>query len=140
MIKTQRLALFLAWLISLSALLISLYSSEIRNMPVCHLCWYQRIMLYPLSIILGIAIFRDDLSIYVYALPLSLMGAFFALYQYLLQMFPRWAPISFCSTGPSCSDIHFQIFGFITFPLLSLMAALLITILLLIIIPRFARH
>lgn len=132
MIQTKRLALFLAWFISLCALLISLYSSEIRGLPVCHLCWYQRIMLYPLSIILGVAIFRDDLGIYIYAIPLSLIGALFALYQYLLQMFPRLAPISFCSTGPSCADIHLQLFGFITFPLLSLIAALFISILLLI--------
>ena len=130
--NTKRFALFFAWVISLSALIITLYSSEIRNVPVCHLCWYQRIMLYPLAIILGIAIFRDDLKIYIYALPLSLIGALFALYQYLLQMFPKFAPISFCSTGPSCSDIHLQIFGFITFPLLSLIAALLISALLLI--------
>src|SRR3990167_4327207 len=130
--NTKRFALFFAWVISLTALLITLYSSEIRNIPVCHLCWYQRIMLYPLAILLGIAIFRDDLKIYIYALPLSLIGALFAFYQYLLQMFPKFAPISFCSTGPSCSDIHLQIFGFITFPLLSLIAALLISALLLI--------
>lgn len=130
-ISAKRFALFLAWIISLSALIITLYSSEVKNMPVCHLCWYQRIALYPLTLILGIAIYRDDLTIYIYALPLTLIGAIFALYQYLLQMFPKWAPISFCSTGPSCSDIHLQIFGFITFPLLSLIAALLMTFLLL---------
>jgi disulfide bond formation protein DsbB len=130
-ISTKRLALFLAWIISLSALIITLYSGEVKNIPVCHLCWYQRISLYPLSIILGIAIFRDDLRIYIYALPLALIGALFAAYQYFLQMFPKLAPISFCSTGPSCSDIHLQILGFITFPLLSLVAALLIAFLLL---------
>ncbi len=130
-INTKRFALFLAWIISLSALLITLYSSEIQNIPVCHMCWYQRVMLYPLSIILGIAIFRDDLKIYIYAMPLAIFGALFALYQYIEQMFPKLAPISLCSTGPSCSDIHLQIFGFITFPLLSLMAAIMISLLLL---------
>lgn len=125
--NTKRFALFFAWLISLSALLISLYSSEIQNIPVCHLCWYQRIFLYPLALILGLALFRDDLKIYIYTLPLSLLAALFALYQYLQQRFPNFGPISFCSTGPSCRDIHLQLFGFITFPLLSLVAALLIS-------------
>lgn len=130
-LNQKRFALFVAWIIAISAVIITLYSSEVRNIPVCHLCWYQRIALYPLSIILGIAIFRDDLRIVIYALPLSLIGAIFALYQYLEQMFPKFAPISFCGVGPSCSDIHLQIFGFITFPFLSLMASILISILLL---------
>jgi disulfide bond formation protein DsbB len=135
-INNKRFALFLAWIISISAVIITLYSSEIANTPVCHMCWYQRIMLYPLAIILGIAIFRDDLKIYIYALPLTLIGAAFALYQYLEQMFPKLAPISLCSTGPSCSDIHLKIFGFITFPLLSLIAALTIAALLLLAKPK----
>lgn len=131
-LSTKRLSLLLAWLIALTALIITLYSSEIKNLPVCHLCWYQRIGMYPLTVLLAIALFRDDLSIYIYAIPLALITAVFAFYQYLLQMFPKFAPISFCTAGPSCSDIHLQLFGFITFPFLSFIAAFAIIILLVI--------
>ncbi len=127
----RQLSLFFAWLIALIALIATLYSSEILNMAVCHLCWYQRICIYPLVILLGIGAFRDDRNVVIYALPLAILGACFALYQYLQQMIPGFALIELCGAGPSCSDIHFKLFGFITFPFLSLIASLAIAFLLL---------
>lgn len=126
----KRFALFSAWLIALIAMLMTLYSSEVALIPVCHLCWYQRICIYPLSIILAIAVFHDDRHIYIYAIPLAVVGAFFALYQYLIQMIPNWGPIEFCTAGPDCRQIYFQLFGFINYPFLSLLACLLIIFLL----------
>ncbi len=122
--------LFFAWLIALIALLATLYSSEILSLPVCHLCWYQRTAMYPLAIILGIAAYRNDNGIKLYAIPLTLIGALFALYQYLEQMIPGFAPIGLCGSGPDCSNIHLQLWGFITFPFLSLIAFLVILFLL----------
>lgn len=122
--------LFLTWLIALFAFLIAQYSSDILNFPVCHLCWYQRICIYPLAIILGIAAFRNDGNIAIYTIPLTLLGAFFALYQYLEQMIPNFSPINVCQQGPSCSVIHIHYFGFITFPFASLIACMVMTVLL----------
>lgn len=132
----KRTALLFAWIIALVATLITLYASEIRQLPVCHLCWYQRICIYPLAIILGIASFRDDLTITRYGMPLTVLGGLFALYQYLMQMIPDFAPIRFCLAGVSCSDIHLRLFGFVTYPFLSLFACLSILILLLIARPK----
>lgn len=123
--------LYLAWLIAVAGLIISLFASEVFNLPVCHLCWYQRVCLYPLAIILGIASFYEDRSIANYAIPLCVLGFLFALYQYLQQMIPGFAPINFCSTqGPSCTLIHFKLLGFITFPFLTLLATVVMTALL----------
>lgn len=134
--NTQRLCLFLAWVISIIAVLVTLYASEIAKMPVCHLCWYQRISLYPLAIILGIAIFRDDRQIVIYALPLVLIAALFALYQYLEQMLPGFMPINFCTMGPSCAEVTFRVWGFVTFPFLSLIACVAMSILLILAKPK----
>lgn len=122
----KRLCLLAAWLIAVFALMATLYSSIVLKMAVCHLCWFQRIFMYPLVLILGLATFFDDFRVRLYALPMALIGAIFALYQYLEQMIPGFAPIKLCGTGPACSDIHIKFFGFITFPFLSIVAFLLI--------------
>ncbi len=120
----QQYCLLAAWLIALIATLISLYASEILGMRVCSLCWYQRICIYPLALILGIATYRQDLNIYVYTLPLAFLGAIFALYQYLEQMIPSFGPLVVCSPEVDCRKIDWQLFGFITLPSLSLLACM----------------
>jgi len=128
----RQTCLFIAWVIALTALVISLYSSMIKLLPVCHLCWYQRICIYPLTIILGIGAFIDDRRSAIYALPLALIAALLALYQYILQWYPQLESIGVCGLGPKCSEIHFKYLGFITYPFLSLIASTLICILLII--------
>ena len=122
--------LFAAWLIALFAMLYSLYSSEIAGMAVCPLCWYQRICLYPLAVIIGIGAFNADIHAVRYAIALPMIGSVFALYQYLEQMIPGFSPIKICTAGGDCSAIHFKWLGFITFPLLSFAACWIIVILL----------
>ncbi len=126
----QSLYLLGAWLIALTAFILTQYSTLILHQPVCYLCWYQRICLYPLVMILGIGIFKSDLYCIRYALPLAVLAALFALYQYALQMIPGFSPISVCGLGPSCSDIGFVLWGFITWPFLSFTASFLMIVLL----------
>lgn len=123
-------SLFIAWLIALVSLLVTLYASHILSLPICHLCWYQRICFYPLVLILGIATFRNDGNVAIYTIPLAAVGTLFAVYQYLLQMIPNFAPINVCGLGPDCSDVHLRLFGFITYALLSVIASVVIIILL----------
>lgn len=126
-IKEQ--ALTLSWLVSLIALLATLYGSEVLLWPICHLCWYQRICLYPQVILLGIAAFKNDRHILPYTLTLSVIGLIFAIYQYLMQLFPvTFEGITLCGAGPSCADMHINLLGFITLPLISIVgfAALVI--------------
>ena len=126
-------ALLAAWLIALIATLAALYASEILKMPVCTLCWDQRVFIFPLAVLLGIATFRNDAGVAVYAIPLAALGALIALYHYLIQKIAALAPYSPCqadSHGVSCEKIDWQLWGFVTFPLLSLISCLLIIILL----------
>ncbi len=124
----SNLYLYFAWFISLVATLGSLYFSEIRLFLPCELCWYQRIAMYPLPIILGIAAYTNDTKITKYVLPLSMVGGFIAFYHYLLEKVPGLASVKPCSQGIPCDVAWINWFGFITIPFLSLVAFILITI------------
>lgn len=103
-------SLYLAWLCSLVATLASLYVGEVQGIEPCALCWYQRICMYPLTLILPIAIYRQDLVIKVYILPQLLIGAFFALIQYLQQR-TSYIQISLCGWQNDCSEISYTFLG-----------------------------
>ena len=75
--------LYLTWLVALAATLGSLYFSEVRGFRPCVLCWYQRIAMYPLAVILGIAALNSDLKVRRYVLPLAAVGWVVALIQNL---------------------------------------------------------
>ncbi len=127
----HRLSLFIAWLIALTALLVTLYLNEVMHFPVCTLCWYQRICIYPLVILLGIGLLRRETDIPIYTIPLSILAFIFAAYQYCEQMIASFGPIQVCSpTGPACSDIYIQWMGFVTIPFFGMIATLTMTILL----------
>lgn len=122
-------ALIISWLIALAALLVTLYLSEVLLWPVCHLCWYQRICLYPQVILLGIAAFKNDRVILFYTSWLSIIGLIFAVYQYLTQLFPiTFEGIALCGAGPSCATLHMNWLGFITFPFIAIVGFLVLTV------------
>ncbi len=123
---TRDYGLYFGWVIALAATMISLYFSVVRHWPVCDLCWYQRVCIYPLVILLGIGTYRDDRGIVLYTMPLVVLGFLFSLYQYLEQMIPGFSPLELCGRGVNCSHIHFQWLGFITFPFLGMVTCLLI--------------
>lgn len=115
----RKYGLFFAWLCATIATLGSLYFSAIRHMEPCHLCWYQRICLFPLMIILGIASYRGSRGVCRYALPLVGIGLTFALYQIAIQEIPGWNPIDICGAGPNCTEKILIGLGPITLPMLS---------------------
>ncbi len=119
--------LFFAWVIALAAFLATLYGSLIMLLPVCNLCWYQRICLYPLVIILGIGAYNDDISSATYALPLAIIAMLLALYQSLLPFYPSLEITQVCGIGVSCADTPLKLFGVITYPMMSFIASLFIT-------------
>ena len=121
--------LYLAWLVAIVATVGSLYFSEVRHFIPCTYCWYQRILMYPLVIILGIASYKEDGGIAIYTLPLSILGAGIAVYHYLAQKVPEMFATGGCSTAMPCSGIYIDWLGFITIPFLSLVAFILITFL-----------
>ena len=121
-------SLLVSWVAALIATLGSLYFSEVMHFVPCTLCWYQRIFMYPLAIILGIAVYRNDRGIYKYVLPLSIIGILISGYHTLLQKIPYLQQFEMCTSGVPCSKDYINWLGFITIPLLALIAFITITI------------
>ncbi|MEY8214972.1 MAG: disulfide bond formation protein B [Colwellia sp.] len=122
--------LFFAWILATSGTLISLFFSEIVQLPVCVLCWYQRIALYPLVIMLPLALFPFDIKIIRYASPLIIFGWFVALFHVLVvaKIIPEAAQP--CVQGIPCSETHFNLLGFLNIPVMSLITFSLLGLLL----------
>lgn len=109
----------------------SLFYSEIAHLPACSMCWYQRIFLFPQVFLLGMALYKKDNHIIDYGILLSLVGALLAIYHILLQNGVKlYTPCSVNTTLVSCSDQLFSYFGYITIPVMSLTAFVMILILL----------
>ena len=125
-----RTALGLAALVAIVATAGSLYFSEVAGYLPCALCWYQRIAMYPLAVVLPMAAVRADGAIRPYAAALAGIGAAIAAYHALLQRLPG-LPSTSCSLDNPCSAIHFERFGFITLPVMALIGFLTILTLLL---------
>ena len=140
MIFVRRLLLYSSWLTALFATLGSLYFSEILQFVPCALCWYQRILMYPLVLIIPIGILRKDKGLPLYVLPLSAIGAVIALYHELLQLKILSVGPTLCSNGVSCTTNYLSLFGFLSIPLLSLIAFIFISISMLVIIKTHPKH
>ncbi len=113
--------LFAAWVLSLAATLSALFIGEVMGQTPCVLCWYQRIFMFPLPILLGIALLRDDAEVWRYALPLSLIGAAIAGYHMLEYAGIIPAGLTPCTAaGPSCSGPGMTVFGWVSIPVLAL--------------------
>jgi disulfide bond formation protein DsbB/cytochrome c5 len=124
----DRRSLYLALLAAWVATLGSLYFSEVAGYVPCVLCWYQRILMYPLALVLAIGLLRRDPHLPVYVLPFSLTGLGIATYHYLLEKTDLFSHATVCQAGVSCVTAWINWFGFITIPLLSLVAFLIITV------------
>ncbi len=93
----------------------SLYLSETVGLVPCSLCWYQRIAMYPLVVLLGSAAIRRDIGVWRYGLPLSVIGLAISIYHVTIQ----WKPaldIGTCATGAPCTGRYLSVFGFISIP------------------------
>ena len=126
MLRSSRSLLFLAFIVAAIAMSGSLYFSEARLFQPCKYCWYQRILMYPLVLLFGIAAIRNDRSIVIYTLPLSLIGMGYGLFHYGLQkgLVPQEN-----GCAALCDYAYINWAGFITIPFMSSIAFTLITIL-----------
>lgn len=132
----KRYPLYCAWVIALIGMMLSLYLGEVLKWHLCPLCWYQRIALFPLAILLGVAAYREDVGFARYGLCLAVLGELFAVYQVLERYFPSLRTTAICGQAASCSEVGFELFGFITLPLLSAVAFALIIALLVVAFRR----
>jgi len=121
----------IAWLVALASVVGSLFFSEVMLLPPCVLCWYQRIAMYPLVLIIGTGIVLRDRRLKYYALPICLAGLAVAVYHNLLYYGLIPESIAPCTEGVPCNAVQIELLGFITIPLMGLAAFLTIAICLL---------
>jgi disulfide bond formation protein DsbB len=125
------LLIFLAWLLSAIATLGSLFFGEIMKLPICTLCWYQRIAMYPIALILPLGLFPLDLRVVRYGLVLALPGLLIAIFHQCLVAGLIPTELKPCQQGVPCSETVISWFGFLTIPLLSIAVfATIVTLLL----------
>lgn len=122
--------LFAAWILVTIATLGSLFFSEVMGIPVCELCWYQRVAMYPLVVILALGLFPYDPGVVRYAMVLAGAGWFIALYQVLLVVGIIPESAQPCVQGIPCSETHFSLLGFLNIPTFSFITFTLIGVLL----------
>lgn len=128
--KSTWLLLLTAWLLAMLSTAGALFIGEVMLMTPCTLCWYQRIAMFPLAVVLGVASYSNDRQGAVYALPLALAGTLISAYHTLLVAgwIPKvWIP---CGAGVSCANQKLDILNGLQIPWLSLVAFLFITFLL----------
>jgi len=114
--------IFGAWLVASVSTLGALFFGEIMQLPPCVLCWYQRIFMFPLALILPLGLFPFDRKVVRYALPLAVLGGLFAVFHLLLIAGVVPESIKPCTQGVPCSEKVIEWFGFVTIPLLSVIA------------------
>jgi disulfide bond formation protein DsbB len=117
--------LTLAWIVAVTATAGSLYFSEVEDFPPCELCWYQRIFMYPLVLVLGIAALRRETGVVRYALPLVGAGAAVSVYHYQLELFPEQES-GFCTASVPCTTRWIWELGYTSIAMLALTAFALI--------------
>ncbi|USK62357.1 disulfide oxidoreductase [Peribacillus asahii] len=126
--NNQENLLLIAWVISLIAMSGSLYFSEVKQFEPCTLCWFQRIVIYPFTLLLGIALIRKDYGISFYTMILSAIGTCISTYHYFIQKVSFVSEHSVSCGRIPCTGEYINLLGFITIPFVALTAFLIILI------------
>jgi disulfide bond formation protein DsbB len=113
---------FGCWIVATASTLGALFFSEVMGLPPCVLCWYQRIFMFPLVLLLPLGLFPFDGKIVRYALPLASCGLLLSVYHLLLVWGFIPEGMRPCTQGVPCSDVQIEWLGFVSIPLLSFLA------------------
>jgi len=124
-------ALGIAFAVAAVSMAGSLYFSEVAHFVPCKLCWYQRIAMYPLVPLLGIAALRRDTNIRTYGIALAGIGALISTYHVLLERFPSLESGA-CDPNNPCTLIWVERFDYLTIPTMALSGFAAIIVLLVI--------
>jgi disulfide bond formation protein DsbB len=98
----------------------SLFYSEVAGYPPCVLCWYQRILMYPLVVVIGVAAVRRDRSVWIPTSILAAIGSTVAIWHIRVERNPSLG--SMCDPDNSCALLWVQEFGWLTLPTMALIA------------------
>jgi len=131
--------LFCCWLVAALSTAGSLFFSYVMEFPPCVLCWYQRIFLFPLVLVLAVGLFPFNKNVVKFSLPLAIAGWLTAFYHTLLHSGIIPETIQPCSQGVPCTEEYIKLFGFITIPMLSLLAFTTIIVLLILLKKRISQ-
>src|SRR5690625_17102 len=127
--KSSETLMMLVWAIALLAMMGSVFYSEVMGYEPCELCWVQRILMYPLVVIYGVAALKKNVSIGLPGLILSGIGMFVSIYHYMIQKLPALQESrGMCGTVP-CNLQYVKYFGFVTIPFLAGTAFILMFVL-----------
>jgi len=113
-----RLLLGIGWLVVTVATAGSLYFSDVVGLTPCLLCWYQRIAMYPLVLLLGVAWLVKDAGVWRYVLPMSGLGFLISLYHYVIQWRPALDVVT-CDAAAPCTARYLAVFGFMSIPFMA---------------------
>lgn len=127
--KNNKFYMQMIFIVSLIAMLGSLYFSEFRLYEPCEMCWYQRILMYPIVLLSFIGVIKDDINAGLYVRLMSGIGLLVSTYHYALQKIPAFGDSANACMGVSCTVQYINWAGFITIPLLALTAFVVIFIL-----------
>ncbi len=113
---------------------LSLLYSEYFGFVPCSLCWLQRIAIYPQALLSIMAFKAKDAVLFpLYGIGLSVFGLIVGIYQYIYQMLPKDAAAGLmpclADGTADCGAKVIDQFGFVTFPLLSVITLLFLIIL-----------
>lgn len=122
-------AMWLAWIVALACTAGSLVYSEVIHFPPCRLCWFQRIAMYPMAIVLLVGAIRREAAVKYYALPLALGGLAVSIYHNVIQFFPSLEGTS-CDPANPCSRRFVDMLGFMDIPFMAGAGFILIAVLL----------
>jgi len=122
-------AVWLAWVVALVATVGSLMYSELFHYVPCRLCWFQRIAMYPLAVVLLVGAIRREVAVKFYAIPIALIGLVISIYHNVLQFFPSLEGTS-CDPLVPCSARSIEMFGFMDLPFMAGAGFIVIAVLL----------
>ena len=122
-------AVWLAWVVALVATVGSLMYSELFHYVPCRLCWFQRIAMYPLAIVLLVGAIRREVAVKFYAIPIALIGLVISVYHNVLQFYPSLEGTS-CDPLVPCSARSIEMFGFMDLPFMAGAGFIVIAVLL----------
>jgi disulfide bond formation protein DsbB len=114
-----RLAPWMALAVAVTATAGSLIYSGYFHFEPCRLCWYQRIAMYPLTLLLLVGVLRRDRNVRFYVLPPAVLGFCVGAYHYLIQSVPALSGDTACSITAPCNAKYVNEFGFVSIPFMA---------------------
>jgi disulfide bond formation protein DsbB len=115
----------LAWLVAVVATLGSLSLSEGVHLTPCRLCWYQRIAMYPLVVVLGVGWLRRDAGARLTGAVLAGLGLAVNLWHVAVELWPSLEGDR-CDPNNPCSLRWVEVWGFWTIPRMATVAFALV--------------